>query len=141
LPYAEVKSIVSEAREHKVVPTRTEPVITMRAIKEHYRDFIALSSAAREKILEERPQNFDLAVQDALTRQRWPAPYRELHDVLDAVEALQKRSMKKILGVIPAEHLDGLMQRVNSAARLLTQIDCKLKDRDRDIRSRPSIEV
>ena len=127
LPHAEIKRSVEEAKETQRDCGKRR--ITMRDVKLGLSDMFELSSEARLKMLEKRPENLDLAIQDALTRQRWPAPYRELHDVLDAVETLKRHSMTKIIGVIPPEHFSAVMLRLESATSFLRKIEKKLTER------------
>ena len=126
LSLAEVKRIVSNARERKVDRGK-RCQITMRSIKAYYSEFCALSSVARDKILQERPKNLEIAIHDAFVRQRWAKPHRELQDVLDAIEIAAKRPKKSIIAAIPVEHLDIVMERVASAKRFLTEIDTELQ--------------
>jgi hypothetical protein len=126
LSLAEVKRAVSKARERKVDRGKRYQ-ITMRMIKGYNSEFCALSSVARAKILQERPENLEIAIHDAFVRQRWAAPHRELQDLLDAIEITAKRPMKTIIAAIPVEHLDIVLKRVASAKRFLTEIDAELQ--------------
>jgi acyl carrier protein phosphodiesterase len=69
----------------------------------------------------------DLAIHDALIRQRWKPPYRELQDFLDACDTMAKRSVRKITAAIPAEHLSAIIVRVESTMVFLQKFDAELQ--------------
>jgi hypothetical protein len=127
LPLPDIQRIVSDARGRKVERGIEKHRVTIREVKHYYRDFLELSDSARAKILEERPADINRAIQEALVKERWAPPHRELQNFLEAFETLAKRPMKKIVTAIPAGDIRPIMMQVESAKNFLTEFDAKLR--------------
>jgi hypothetical protein len=125
--HAKVKRIVDDTRERQAAAVDATRRISVRdTIKGLYGDFAKLPAVERQKILEDRPENIDLAITDATTRQRWKPPYRQLQDALDALETTAKRSTSKIIAAIPVEHISATAERVERAKDFLIKLHIKL---------------
>jgi hypothetical protein len=98
-----------------------------KMIYERHPDFANLPLVEQYKILEKGPENIELAIADATTRQRWKSHYRQLLDALDAVEGMLKWSITKIIGAIPDEHINHIAARVKRASDVLKKIDARLE--------------
>lgn len=124
LPYGEVKRIASVARAGT---TREDRKSIKEMIRERYGDFLKLPADEQAKVLQKGPEHIDLAIADATTRQRWSPPYRELHDALEAVQTMAKRSPTKIINAIPLDDLSAIKERLARAKDLLTRLDSRLQ--------------
>ena len=102
LAHHEVKRIVA-AEKRAVAVGHDKKLSAKEVIREHYSDFAKLPAIERRKVLEKYPRDGDLAISDAVVRQSWSPPFRELADALEAIELLTKRSVPKIIAAIPAK--------------------------------------
>ena len=126
LPHEEVKRIIGDVRKREIAGPSARSMSARAIIKKYAGDFGKLPSVDRRKILDERPDNIDLAIADATTRQLWKRPYRQLQDALEAVETVARLSTSKIIAAIPVEHFADTAARVDRAKDFLMKLDAKL---------------
>ena len=81
-----------------------------------------------------------MAISDAVVRQSWSPPFRELADALEAIELLTKRSVPKIIAAIPTDQIAATAARIQKATKLLLKLRGKLQQPEIRQRTVPSDE-
>jgi hypothetical protein len=137
LTYGEVKCIVAAEKRAVAVDGRKK-LSVKEVIRERHGDFATLPAIERQKVLEKYPRDGDLAISDAVVRQSWKPAFKELADALEAIELLTKRSVPKIIAVIPAEQTAATVARIRDAIKLLRRLQDKLQHREIMQRNDPS---
>jgi len=129
LPRAEVKCIIDKARGRPVAAGSLRRGMSVREVIEGlgHGAFAELPLVEQAKILDERPEDIDLAIADATAREGWKPPFRHLQDALDALEAMAKSSTKKIVAAIPINDIAATAARVERANKLLVKLGVKLR--------------
>ena len=137
LTHGKVKRIIAADKKAAAFGGRKK-LSVKEVIREHYSDFAKLPAIERRKVLEKYPRDGDLAISDAVVRQSWSPPFRELADALEAIELLTKRSVPKIIAAIPAEQTAATAARIQEATKLLRRLQEKLQHREIRQRTVPS---
>jgi hypothetical protein len=134
----ELKRII--AAEKRVAVDGRKKLSAKEIIKQHHRDFAKLPAIERRKVLEKYPRDGDLAISDAVVRQSWSPPFRELADALEAIELLTKRSVPKIIAAIRTDQIAATAARIQKATKLLLKLRGKLQQPEIRQRTVPSDE-
>jgi hypothetical protein len=88
---------------------------------------------ARQNTTAAAPQDLRAAIDDAVRRQRWKLPYRNLIDALNALDALnpsdatEKSSIKKVVNAFPLDDdFVVTLARIKRAIEVLVELAVKL---------------
>jgi Protein of unknown function (DUF3102) len=103
---AEVKAMLvpSPAKRHITVDDAVDGL--------GLREFMNLPSAEKAKILDEKPERLEFAIQDAHIRHKWPRSFRAIQCALDELETVEKMPIGKIVSAIPEEHVPAVVVRL-----------------------------
>jgi hypothetical protein len=90
------------------------------------REFAELPSAEQAKIIDERPENLELAIQDAHIRGTWSRTFSAIQSALDALETVGKLPIGRVVSAIPAEHVPAVVARLERGKELCDKLGRKL---------------
>jgi hypothetical protein len=90
------------------------------------REFAELPSAEQAKIIDERPENLELAIQDAHIGGTWSRTFSAIQSALDALETVGKLPIGRVVSAIPAEHVPAVVARLERGKELCDKLGRKL---------------
>jgi hypothetical protein len=90
------------------------------------REFAELPSAEQAKIIDERPENLELAIQDAHIGGTWSRTFSAIQSALDALETVGKLPIGRVVSAIPAEHVPAVVARLERGKEFCEKLGRKL---------------